>query len=363
MSRSILGAIALFMALGGAGAGAKPAAAGAEPELLLSAFAGRIEVETVGVAEGVPGEKLPSLRSGSIVRVLAGSADFHSDVGATVHAGAGDAFYFAALKPEGGRPGYLRIAAIEEEPKALEVAVGGAAFRLSKGAGLSVAAAGPGEATVKQEWGAVRTGDRELKAGESVTLPVGEGRRFDRPAMSLAGVSVTRKNETTFEASGSGSAPSAGFVSRDAALRAVSRWPAFSKTVAEAMLEKYGAPDMLDGDSVRWNDNGSWKKTIVRRVPREGEDVLEQTISYDVPRDKRAALSKLDIMLKVNALDKELSATSESEETNFLALNLADEVVHDKRTPEDAREYYLTTVRLSHAGKASPYMSGLLFRP
>ncbi|MDD5303912.1 MAG: hypothetical protein PHS14_12500 [Elusimicrobia bacterium] len=148
----------------------------------------------------------------------------------------------------------------------------------------------------------------------------------------------------------------------DAARGAVSLWPQASRTVAEAMLEKYGPPGTVDADSISWINAGGWKKTTVRRLPREGEGVLEQAIGYDVPQEKRAALAKLDIAMKVNQADKVLSVASESEAANFLAMNLIDEVVRGKRTPEDARAFYQTTLRLSASGKSSPYMQGLLFR-
>jgi hypothetical protein len=351
--------------LGDARAGAQTAPADAEPRLQISRFAGRIEVETPNWKSSVPGQEMPSLRSGSIVRVFADSAVFRSDVHATVRAGKGDVFYFAAFKPEGGRPGFLRIAAIETEPKALEVVVGGERFRLSKGAGLSVAATGPGEATVKSEWGNVKvaSGDRTMAAGESLRVLASEDAELEGPAMSLAGVSVTRRSETTFEVAGEARADAQSLARGDEARRVVSLWPEASKTVAEAMLEKYGPPDRVDIDRLSWNDNGSWRKTTVYRLPREGEGVLEQTIRYDVPQDKRAALSSLDLSVKVRQVDDRLSVASESEETNFLALNLIDEVIREKKTPEEAREFYRKEVKLFDSGKTSSYMQGLLFRP
>lgn len=376
MYKSIVGAIALSAALCGAQAGAQPAPADTEPQLQISRFSGRIEVETPNRKESVPGQKLPYLRAGSIVRVLSGTAEFRSDLPATVRAGKGDAFHFTTLKPESGRRGAIIITAFETEPKTLEIAVGGEKFRLSKGGRLAISSMGPGEVTVESERGDVkvaaggvtedgkiRSTARTMASGESLIIPVRENAGLESPAMSLAGVSVTRKNETTFDALGDGFPEPERRASVDEARRAVSSWPEASKTAAEAMVEKYGPPHRLDAVKMSWNDNGQWKRTTVYRLPFEGEDVLEQTISYDVPREKRAALSKLDIMLKVNPAGMELSATSESEETNFLALNLADEVIEEKRTPADAREFYLTTVRLGHSGKTSPYMRSLLFRP
>ncbi|MDD5304960.1 MAG: hypothetical protein PHS14_17825, partial [Elusimicrobia bacterium] len=146
------------------------------------------------------------------------------------------------------------------------------------------------------------------------------------------------------------------------ARRVVSNWPVVSLRTAEALIEEYGPPDLAIADRLAWFDNGPWKTTMVYRNPHEHLDVLEQTIGYTVPQDKVAALAKLDVALRLSRDNRELSATSESEETNFLALNLADEVVREKRSSEEARAFYLKTVIQANAGKSSPYMKGLLFR-
>jgi len=70
----------------------------------------------------------------------------------------------------------------------------------------------------------------------------------------------------------------------------------------------------------------------------------------------------LDVALRLSRDRRELSATSEAEETNFLALNLADEVVRERKSPEEARAFYLKSVLQWNAGKASPYLKGLRFR-
>lgn len=374
MNKSITAVLALLVTAGGARAGSRADQSGLEPQLQFSRLSGKIEIETPGRKEIVSGQKLPYLRSGSIVRVLSGAAEFQSDLRATVRAGKGDAFHFMTIKPESGRRGSMSITAVETEPKALEVAVGGEKFQLKKGARLTISAADPGEVNVQSERGdvkiaaggvgkngATRSSARMMASGDALIVPVGEG-RFEGPSMSLSDVSVVRKNDTTFIAEGEGR-PASKLASADEARGAVSRWPTASRLAAEAMLEKYGVPSAADDDKLSWSDNGGWKRTTVYRLPREGGDVLEQTISYAVPRDKRADLAKLDFMVTVNQADRELSATSESEQTNYLALNLADDVVHDRRTPEDASDFYMATVKLSQSGRNSPYMQGLMFQP
>ncbi|MBI2384550.1 MAG: hypothetical protein HYV14_00915 [Elusimicrobia bacterium] len=364
MRRTILGAMALAAALAAARR-AEP-----EPRLQVSRLSGRFEIETPNRRESVAGQRLPYVRSGSIVRVTAGTAEFRSDFDAVVTAGKGDTFHYTARRPEDGRAAVQVIAAIETDPKSLEIVVGGERFRPKRGGGLSITASGPGEATVRSEMGDVlvatggaRGAGRLLQPGEALIVAVREDETASRRPMSLAGVTVIRKNETTFEARGDAPEEPMRGASSEAARRAAAAWPERSGMVAEAMIDKYGAPDSVDDAKMTWIGNGSWKRTTVYRLPGGGGDVIEQSIGYAVPEDRRADLTRLGLAVKVDAAGGELSSTSESEETNFLVLNLADEVVKETRTPEGARAYYLQTVRLAAAGKSSPYLSGLLFRP
>ncbi|MBI2787989.1 MAG: hypothetical protein HYX59_04845 [Elusimicrobia bacterium] len=331
MNRSITAVLALLVTCGGVRAGAEAMRSDAEPRLEISRLSGKIEVETPGRKESVPGQMLPYIRSGS-----------------------------------------MAIMGVEADPKALEVVVGGEKFQLKRGGRLELFASGPDEVTASVDrgeakiaaratpaHGVIRPTARTMTAGDSLIVAVPEDQSSAAPAMSLADVEVSRRNETTFTAQGEGRTESrqAGI---DAARKAVSDWPTPSRMAAEAMIEKYGIPDAIDAETASWNDKGSWKRTSVHR---DGTDFLEQTIGYAVPEEKRADLEKMGLMLKVGRADRELSATSASEEANYLALNLADEVIREKRTPEDAREFYMETVKLSRAGKTSPYMQGLMFRP
>ena len=72
-------------------------------------------------------------------------------------------------------------------------------------------------------------------------------------------------------------------------------------------------------------------------------------------------LKRFDARLEVSAIRGQLSARSESETTNFLVVNLADEIITNARGVKDARDFYSKTVRLSKAGKWSPYLDRFLF--
>ena len=56
-----------------------------------------------------------------------------------------------------------------------------------------------------------------------------------------------------------------------------------------------------------------------------------------------------------------MSARCDAEGANFLALNLADEIVRGKRTVSDARKMYLEQIMLMKAMKPAPYTEKLMF--
>jgi hypothetical protein len=139
-------------------------------------------------------------------------------------------------------------------------------------------------------------------------------------------------------------------------------WTAEPRAIVRAMVASYGAPARFSDDSVVWYANAGWTRTVVYRIaaPRD-KDFLEQTVSYGVPDGKVAELKRFDPRLRVDKASGRLSAQSESEPLNRLALNLAAEIVAGERSVEDARAFYRKTEELSKAGKGSPYLERLLF--
>ena len=144
-------------------------------------------------------------------------------------------------------------------------------------------------------------------------------------------------------------------------------WPERARSIARTMIEKYGDPDRISDDVMVWYNNSPWQKTVVYRkawphsIMMRDKDYLEQTIGYQVPNDKVNELKRFDKRLDIIQTSGELSSRSESESMNILALNLADEIVHDRRSVEEARDFYRETERLTRSGKSSKYVEGLLF--
>ena len=149
----------------------------------------------------------------------------------------------------------------------------------------------------------------------------------------------------------------------------VRRWPGPARRVALLMLSKYGAPTRFGDDALVWLHNGPWEKTVAYRDgwPQyrnpEDQDYLRQVIGYRVPNDKVEPLLKFDPRVEGDQSTNELAARSDGERVNFLLLNLADDIVTETRTAEDARSFFTKTLELSAAGKSSPYMEGFLFTP
>jgi hypothetical protein len=145
----------------------------------------------------------------------------------------------------------------------------------------------------------------------------------------------------------------------------IRNWPERPRAAARALIAKYGEPTRFSDDDLVWFDNGPWRKTVVYRDAPQGflhaKNILEQSISYDVPPGKLAKLKSFDGGLSFDKKSGELTSRAETETLNFLVLNLADEIVTDKRSPDESRDFYRKTLRLSESGKTSAYMGGFLF--
>lgn len=144
-------------------------------------------------------------------------------------------------------------------------------------------------------------------------------------------------------------------------------WPTFSYRLARLMIAKYGQPSEATDHSLVWEGNGQWKRTVVYRVPplernlSRGGGRLEQTVAYRVPAYRLDDLGRFDKKIEADAKERRLTARSDDESENFLALNLADEVLQGRRTPQSAADFRRSATRLRDSGKSSPYFDRLLF--
>ncbi len=144
-------------------------------------------------------------------------------------------------------------------------------------------------------------------------------------------------------------------------------WPETAKKAAQEMIEKYGAPDEATRSLLIWHDNGPWKRTIVYReevdhdFPMPHKDVLEQVINYEVPPDKFDELAQYDGSVIVERTKGEISARCDKEGANFLALNLANDIVKAGKSVEEARQAYGEAMKQMMEGSPPEYTQKLAF--
>ena len=142
-------------------------------------------------------------------------------------------------------------------------------------------------------------------------------------------------------------------------------WPEHSRVLAEAIVARYGTPDVVEASRLSWSGRRPWVALIVYRdaVDSDRPNGLQQSVSYEVPVRKWRALAAFDRGVEYDPVKRELVARSDSESTNLLALNLADEMIRGRRTAADARDFYDKTLSLAYSGKSSSYTRRLHFVP
>jgi hypothetical protein len=129
----------------------------------------------------------------------------------------------------------------------------------------------------------------------------------------------------------------------------IASWPASAQQAARQTISKYGPPNEVTNDTLVWNENGPWEKTIVHRqetdhnFPAPHKDVLEQTVTMRVPPENVEDLTRFDGSLLVNRTRGTITAICDREEMNFAAINLANDIVQGKRSVEQARDLLART--------------------
>ena len=148
----------------------------------------------------------------------------------------------------------------------------------------------------------------------------------------------------------------------------LANWPTKPAEVGQLMIRKYGTPDEATPRILRWHGDGGWKRSILYReevphnFPMPHTDLLEQVIDYRVPPDKFDELAAYDGSVIVERTKGEISARCDKEEMNFLALNLANDIVTGKRSVEEARQFYAQTAMAFKQGRKDPYTQRLQFQ-
>ena len=147
----------------------------------------------------------------------------------------------------------------------------------------------------------------------------------------------------------------------------LSSWPEASRMAAMEIMKKYGAPDAVGPEMLGWKDKGPWKMILIDKqetkhsFPIEHTDMMKTTIRYEVPVGKFDDLAKFDGSVIVDRTQGLLSARCDKEANNFLALNLANDILIGKKSVEEARKAYGDIVKEKMNGGNPQYMEGLTF--
>ena len=147
----------------------------------------------------------------------------------------------------------------------------------------------------------------------------------------------------------------------------VEHWPETAKKAAKAMMDKYGEPHQQTEDMLIWEETAPFTHTIVYKeevqhdFPMPHKDVLEQVINYDVPVEKFSDLARYDGSVIVERTKGTMAARCDSEAANFLALNLAHDIIQGTRTVDEAREMYAGVIMQMLKGEEHGYLQKLTF--
>jgi hypothetical protein len=124
-------------------------------------------------------------------------------------------------------------------------------------------------------------------------------------------------------------------------------WPKEPRESAESLIEYYGEPDEATPSFLIWFERARpWKRTVVSRqsvrhdFPSTHMDHVEQTIDFRVPVGQVDALAAYDRSVIVDGTRGELSARCGGTSKNFLAINLAVDIIEGRRSVEEARRVY-----------------------
>lgn len=142
-----------------------------------------------------------------------------------------------------------------------------------------------------------------------------------------------------------------------------------SQEVAEKTIAQYGQPNEATATMLIWHNNGPWKRTVLHseevahHFPMPHKDVLEQVIDLDVDPERYAKLAEYDGSVVLKRTEGEISARCDKEPMNFLALNLAHDIIEGKKSVDEAREFYAKTAARAMKGDMDPYTQKLNFDP
>lgn len=144
-------------------------------------------------------------------------------------------------------------------------------------------------------------------------------------------------------------------------------WNEAARQAARQMFEKYGPPQEVTINRLIWHDNRPWKRTEVinqdvqHNFPAPHTDVLRQTLAIAVPVERYGDLAAFDGSVTANRTAGEFTASCDREEHNFIALNLASDVITRRLTVPQARQRLAELVQETDRGQRVAYAGDVRF--
>jgi hypothetical protein len=150
-------------------------------------------------------------------------------------------------------------------------------------------------------------------------------------------------------------------------MQIISGWEKKQRKETKKTMEKYGVPEGVTERRLMWYDADPWKRIEIFRdatqhkFPAPHPDFFEQFIDYQVPSDKADELTAYDGSVMFERTTGVMSARCHTEWANFVALNLADDIVSGGKSVTAARQDYANIVKRKMKGESPAYTEGFQF--
>lgn len=148
----------------------------------------------------------------------------------------------------------------------------------------------------------------------------------------------------------------------------ITQWPQAPRTSARRLIDYYGPPDEYSASQLMWHDTkDGWKRTVLmsepvpHNFPAPHDDFLEQFIDYKVPVEMYSPLAEYDGSVIVDRTRGEMSARCGGTSMNFVAINLAHDIISGKRSVDDARAEYTRLYDAFQQGEKPAYTQAFQF--
>ncbi len=162
---------------------------------------------------------------------------------------------------------------------------------------------------------------------------------------------------------------SVGLITESSIKTLIKDWPLSSQEAVKEMMLKYKLPQEATATQLTWYQTGPFKRSIVHKeevhhqFPIKHADVLEQVVDYRVPFNRVDDLWNFNGSIVLSKTAGEISSWAESEEMNLLLLNLAYEIMTDKKSTHEARKELSKVISSSMKGEQDSKMQELKFSP